>query len=290
MRILRAPFAVLNSMSRIVAEKIESALIMESDADWDMRIKKIMAGVGEGAQQFVDWPFGVSRRQGVFPYGDSWDVIWIGHCGCYNHVNHRIYSWNDSSVPSQEDSFNFAASPLEEQHHPGTRTVFPFTNCVCSTAYAISYAGAVKLEQELSNGSLNLDIHLATSCRENQDLTCLGVWPQVITAAATKSNIQHPTNEIPNNLAEINVGPALQYSARKNAAEVMNGSAEDEWEAQWNYTWREKGGMWRQVDFEEAKGLDVNRGKMWEQNKGLGGRKHFWNWFDGKYDGVRSFG
>ena len=70
----------------------------------------------------------------------------------------------------------------------------------------------------------------------------------------------------------------------------MNESADHEWEAQWNYTWREKGGMWRQVDFEEAKGLDFNRGKMWEQNKGLGGREHFWNWFNGKYDGVRSFG
>ena len=269
---------MLNSMSRIMTEKIESALILESDADWDMRIKEIMAGVGEGAQQLVDWPFGASRRPGVFPYGDSWDVIWIGHCGCENHDNHRIFSWNDSSVPSQEDFFTFDSPPLEKQQTPGTRTVYPFTNCVCSTAYAISHAGAVKLEQEFHHGSLNLDQHLATSCRENQDLTCLGVWPQVITAAATKSNIEHPTDEVANSGGEFNVGPALQYSARKNAAKIINGSADDEWEAQWNYTWREKDGMWRQVDFQEAKRLDLNRGKMWETKNGTGGRNHhFWN-------------
>lgn len=46
-----------DAYSRMIVENIESALIMESDADWDLRIKEIMQGAASAAKRLLDWPF-----------------------------------------------------------------------------------------------------------------------------------------------------------------------------------------------------------------------------------------
>ena len=63
---------------RMIAENIDSALVMESDADWDLRIKEILQGVASASKRLLDWPFDAQTRPGIFPYGDKWDIIWIG--------------------------------------------------------------------------------------------------------------------------------------------------------------------------------------------------------------------
>ena len=151
--------------SRIIAENVESALIMESDADWDLRIKETLQDVASASKRLLDWPFDAPPRPGVFPYGDKWDIIWIGHCGAWNHDNYRIYSFNDSSVPPEDFEFAFAGTPKEGQHRQGTRSVFPVGSTTCTTAYAISNAGAVKMEKEFRQGTDNVDIRMCTSFR-----------------------------------------------------------------------------------------------------------------------------
>ena len=148
----------------MIAENVESALIMESDADWDLRIKQTLQGVAEASNRLLDWPFDAPpSRPGIFPYGDKWDIIWLGHCGAWNHENHRIYSFNDSSVPPENFEYTFAGLPKEGQHRPGTRSVFPLSSTVCTTAYAISNAGAVKMEKEFRRGSDNVDLRMGMS-------------------------------------------------------------------------------------------------------------------------------
>ena len=161
---------IIEKDTRIIAENVESALIIESDADWDLRIKETLQGVASASKRLLDWPFDAPTRPGVFPYGDKWDIIWIGHCGAANHDNHRIYSFNDSSVPPEDFEFVFAGVPKEEQHRPGTRSVFPVGATTCTTAYAISKAGAVKLEKEFRQGSDNVDIRMCTSFRRSLSL------------------------------------------------------------------------------------------------------------------------
>ena len=283
-------FIVTKTYSRIIAENIESALIMESDADWDLRIKEVMQGVASASKRLLDWPFDAPTRPGIFPYGDKWDIIWIGHCGAYNHRNHRIYDFNDSTVPPEDYEYSFTQKPRDEQHRPGTRSVFPLGEAVCSTAYAISNAGAVKLEKEFREGSDNVDLRLANVCREKQDVNCLGVWPQLVTAAITETNIDHPLDEIASGgtgVTEWHPGPGLQYSARWNAQKVLGGSRMEEWEPQWNSTWALKNGNWTQMGFEEAGRLEAEDKAASEKEKEKG---RFWQWYNGKYFGTRSFG
>ncbi|CAF9908545.1 MAG: hypothetical protein ALECFALPRED_004670 [Alectoria fallacina] len=279
----------VRTWKKMIVENIESALIMESDADWDLRIREIMQGVASASKHLVDWPFDAPTRPGIFPYGDKWDIIWIGHCGSWNHENHRIYSFNDSTVPPEDYEYTFTDTPREEQHRPGTRSVFPLGYAVCSTAYAISNAGAVKLEEEFREGSDNIDLRLAQICRENQDVNCLGVWPQLITAAITETNIEHPLGEIVTGDMAVTAwypGPGLQYSARLNADKVLHGSSMEEWDPQWNSTWALKNETWTQVEFEEAKQLEAEIKSGGEEKNG---RRNIWEWSNGKHAGTRSF-
>ncbi|MCJ1457173.1 hypothetical protein MMC28_007540 [Mycoblastus sanguinarius] len=254
----------------MVAERIGSALIMESDADWDMRIKDIMTSIAQGAKTIVDWPFNVPKNQtqntNESPYGENWDIIWIGHCGSENNGYGRIYSWNDTTVPPEDREYTFAQPPQDEQHRPGTRFIYQFHSTVCSTGYAISLQGAVKLDEYFKEGSENLDIELMNLCSSKRDLTCLAVWPQVITAASTKSNIEHPEGEIAayeSDEVVVQPGPALQYSARVNADQVISkGLGRESWVAEWNSTWTMFNSTWTQVDFDDTEEM-----RNWEKVK-----------------------
>ena len=229
-----------------------------------MRVKDIMAGIADGVEAIADWPFEPTNDTERFgppvdpsPYGGTWDIIWIGHCGSGNNGNGRIYSFNDTSVPPEPLEYTFASPPQDEQHRPGTRIIFQLSHTVCSTGYAISYAGAVKLVDYFKIAEDNLDLALSSYCRDKRDLTCLGVWPQVITAASSHSNIEHPDGEKAQmETVEVHAGPGLQYSARINAAVVQQGLGRESWIPEWNTTWAMVHDEWKEVSFEEAKKLE----------------------------------
>ena len=249
--------------TRIVAEKVTSALIMESDSDWDMRIKDIMAPMGDGIKTLVDWPFNKTLEQTggipegtLSPYGDNWDIIWMGHCGSNAYGDGRIWRFNDTAVPPEDYEYRFGGTPGDDQHVPGTRMVYSLRGGVCSTAYAISYQGAVKLIKYFQEVGDNIDLALGWYCDHMIDVACVGVWPQVITAAASHSNIQHPDGEVAPGQDDdeaIHPGPALQYSARVNAQKAMQGLGQEHWKPEWNFTWVMKNNDWTLVTFEEHK-------------------------------------
>lgn len=80
---------------RMVDENIGSSLVLESDADWDMRIKSSMSGFSDGVKAVVksmptisaiqknathSRDFSVPLPGFASPYGEDWDILWIGHC------------------------------------------------------------------------------------------------------------------------------------------------------------------------------------------------------------------
>ncbi len=228
---------------RMIEERITTALIMESDADWDMRIHDILPGVAMGAKEIADFPFptpGHPRDLSppVSPYGDTWDVLWIGHCGSHPDGTGRIYVWDDPTVPPEDKEYSFAGQPSKEQHPPGTRIVFEQDLTICTSAYAISLQGAIKMRKYLESSNLNIDIRMEDLCKTQPSLMCLGVWPQVITAAPSQSNIKHPDGEkAPGSTDEkdngITAGPAIQYSARRNADLASKGADQSRWLKEW---------------------------------------------------------
>jgi GR25 family glycosyltransferase involved in LPS biosynthesis len=162
---------------RIAQQNITSALILEDDADWDVRLKQQMQVFAQAARAFTQPSNGqtlaeqysaepgtefpvtqsppVSLPQ-VTPYGESWDVLWLGHCGTEFPVSTapnkastlRVTIPDDLTVPPPRHlkAHPFALQDtLAQEYPPHTRVVHASSRTTCTQAYAVSQQGARKL-------------------------------------------------------------------------------------------------------------------------------------------------
>lgn len=219
---------------------------MESDADWDLRAHEILPNVAKAIQNLStsathDQPSDHSFPSAL-PYGYDWDLLWMGHCGTHGK-NGRVHHYLDPTAPppAHEYIWHDLPKPEPELHPNGTRVVFEAWRTMCTSAYAISHKGAVKMREFLKNATSPIDQEMSALCAKESSLTCYSVWPQVFTAAPFKSNINRPSSEqVPgteteNNTTQLGIiwGPALQYSARRNAHIVAQGLERDKWISEW---------------------------------------------------------
>ncbi|KAK8852203.1 glycosyltransferase family 25 protein [Apiospora arundinis] len=203
--------AHMNALRRVVEEGLPSALIMEDDADWDLRIKSQLQTFGAASSLWLwttrdmvsqssdswsttdDHPIvyqsrirrvvasreantNLTDRQAVerdsilldqqstastsssdHPYGEDWDVIWLGHCGtAFPEEGNtslpllRVVIGDDPTVPAPRHlkphpfAFHDAIGQL---YPPHTRVVHAAASptTACTLAYAVSQRGARKL-------------------------------------------------------------------------------------------------------------------------------------------------
>ncbi|KAK4501052.1 hypothetical protein PRZ48_006858 [Zasmidium cellare] len=154
--------AHVNVARLMVEQNIASALILEGDQDWDIRIKEQMYLYSEAARQYISQPEEKFRRHVDFapntvpgavdaPYGkiDDWDMHWIGHCGMdwapddSDIPSGRVVIQNDDTIPeSQHIDFGFGRHDLAEEYANHTRVVAHAKGGICMGAYALSLPGA----------------------------------------------------------------------------------------------------------------------------------------------------
>lgn len=197
----------MNAIRRIVEEDLESALIMEDDMDWDVRLRSQLEEVAKGSRELLGG--GHARSDPHSPYGDNWDVLWIGHCGepfpelldenkdkpldhpGLRYMKHKYVIENDPTVPPPEHTTGL----VDFHAHPHTRWVHITAAPICTFAYALSQQGARKVLFDLSVDRLAgaFDNALAGLCRrsvaavgeENAegdrglDTKCISVTPPV---------------------------------------------------------------------------------------------------------------
>jgi GR25 family glycosyltransferase involved in LPS biosynthesis len=225
----------MNIIHRIVKEKISSALIMEDDADWDIHIVQQMQKFASVSREFLkEDPDGTWRRkkhQKVktgSPYGEGWDVLWIGHCGGWPPVdgsNHIAVVHNDSTVPPVQyinammfGIKNTTKLPSGCSAHKGRdpegvvcdqprlastdRLVQERTSPLCTTGYAISLQGARKYLARIGGLSLTdvtapIDWEMIEMCRQNgkngtvrEASRCLTVSPPYIGSHRAKGSMK----------------------------------------------------------------------------------------------------
>lgn len=248
----------------MIHENISSAVIMESDVDWDLRIRDSMEGMTGAAKSIADWPFTGYKHskdlsQDLSPYGDKWDLMWIGHCGTSADGNGRIYTFNDTSAPDEEHAWDFASRPGEGHRPPGTRIVFQMRKTVCTTGYAMSLQGARKFEKHFREANSPIDLKMWGHCENDPKLACLSVWPQIISMAESKSNIQHTGGgqSFGHEAEEEKVvaGNGIQVSARVNANKKTAGDSQ-KWIWEWKNGSSKKAEEKKKKEEEEKKKFD----------------------------------
>jgi len=178
----------MNVIREIVRNKVSSALIFEDDADWDLRIVEQMqdfAGATKSLLQKGNQVNDVQRPISKSPYGEGWDILWIGHCGGFqgntSSVPHYIIKDDETVPPAMAmDDMLLGITPYrkwgaiqpeppctahEGRDPPGhvcnsprlaprDRIVQERAKPVCTASYAISLQGARKILARVGGLSL----------------------------------------------------------------------------------------------------------------------------------------
>lgn len=184
----------MDAVRRIVEEGLESALIMEDDMDWDVRLKPLLEVVATGVRSvsagLPDRLFASGRRGAAkggmpsSPYGDDWDILWLGHCGepfpedlpepeirglaaddpARAAMSRKFTVLDDATVPPLHKITGIVNFTAHAEH---TRWVHVTAAPICTFAYALSQRGARKVLYDLSVDRLNgpFDNALAWLCR-----------------------------------------------------------------------------------------------------------------------------
>lgn len=173
--------------------------------DWDVRLKPQLELAAAGARAIMSAlpdplfptgrasPLSSSSQSPASPYGDDWDVLWLGHCGepfpedlpenqnlpdsdgGFQAMARKWTILNDATVAPPDrltGLVDFAA-----QGAPHTRWIHVTAAPMCSFAYALSRAGAHKVLYEMSVAGLEgpFDNALAGLCRR-----AVGAWSGVL--------------------------------------------------------------------------------------------------------------
>jgi hypothetical protein len=177
---------------------------MEDDMDWDVRLKPQLELVAAGARTVLDnlpaafspsTTFTRSSKSPTSPYGDGWDLLWLGHCGEPFPENldensqlpaddpariamSRKYTISNDVTVAPRDKLtgliDFKAYPER------TRWVHFTAAPICTFAYAVTNRGAERILFDLSVDRLSgpFDNALAWLCRR-----AVGSWSSLAKGA-----------------------------------------------------------------------------------------------------------
>ncbi|KAI1457082.1 glycosyltransferase family 25 protein [Annulohypoxylon moriforme] len=196
--------AHMNAIQEVVRRNLSSALIMEDDADWDIRIRdqlhdfalashaltQPLLASPDSSPTFADptYPNGTlgprsvpdldftslpqTRAPTTSPYGDTWDVLWTGHCGMAFPFptnaalpKARVIHHPDPTVP-QRRHLDPSFSGFENLYPDHTRVYHHVQDPCCSLAYGVSRSGARKILRQVGLKDMNqpFDLQLKSFC------------------------------------------------------------------------------------------------------------------------------
>lgn len=270
----------------MVEDSLTSALILEDDADWDVRIKTqlqdfalsaraLLQPLAGGPRSFADptfenpestdgmMPADILFHQlpatlppAVSPYGDGWDVLWLGHCGTEfpntslpapaasplraalsrRLPRGRVVHLGDDTVPANDHLHFLSDEDDPRLSYPAhTRITHHVLGSVCSLAYAVSQRGARRLLYELGVRKFDgaFDVMLRDTCDGSNARhrgVCLTVQPQLFNhhRPAGHASSYSDISEHPEKINELPHTEMIRWSARLNLWNSIQGSGYDD--------------------------------------------------------------
>ncbi|KAJ6106419.1 hypothetical protein N7512_009936 [Penicillium capsulatum] len=216
----------------IVKRKLNSALLLEDDADWDISIKAQLQNFARATRALQRTPLNFTES----PYGHDWDLLWLGHCGlACQHDQPHYTTPNDPTVVTP-DGLPYYHHGVDDYNRPDhTRLVCTVANAACTFSYALSYRGAQKILAALSvnpsgiidqvNTNDQIDIVLGRMCKSNF-LRCYGAFPGIIGGYMSAGLSSKGTDQSGKD-ANAHMAPAtsqgIMYSTMLNIKRILRG-------------------------------------------------------------------
>ncbi|KXS98932.1 hypothetical protein AC578_7461 [Pseudocercospora eumusae] len=201
--------AHMNAIRAIVEQNLASALIIEDDTDWDIRLKDQLLEFAKGTRllvqpikgtedtfldptnprksrddRYVDIDIETSAERTLTPtsspYGniDRWDMLWMGHCGSglppadRDIPLGRVVIPNDQTV-AELQHFHAGYGDRMTTYPNHTRVISHARGTVCNLAYGVSLPGARKFLYDMGvhNMTSSTDTMLRQICDGEQGRT-----------------------------------------------------------------------------------------------------------------------
>ena len=164
--------AHLDLVKYVVANDLDTVLILEDDVDWDVTVKDQMRLISEAVRDFT-----YVDLDDPTPYGHSWDILWIGHCGEHTDRDTRRVEFFD---PARPQNYTGWSKQFVDNLAPGKRAVQRGRNPVCTFGYAMTRRGAQKVLEWAGKGENEAyDIRLLEGCK-TKHLSCITVNPEIM--------------------------------------------------------------------------------------------------------------
>lgn len=220
-----------NTFKNSVVEKgYSSALILEDDADWDIRIKSQLLDFAKGSRYLLNTS---SSARTHSPYGDNWDVLWLGFChDTISEDDPRTYLIeNDISIP-RADHLTMNNLELMFNYPNHTRVVHMVGRPICTFGYAISFRGAQKILYGLSVKELRgiFDNALSWWCTDHsQESVCVDAHPPYFYQHRAAGGVGK-NSDINDGLPPMTKGETnnVRWSTRLNLEQLLTGRTDYE--------------------------------------------------------------
>jgi hypothetical protein len=187
-----------------------TALILEDDIDFDLRVATQMQLMSKGVRELLKIP-----DTDLTPYGTDWDVIWIGHCG-ERAQGPGYLDYRDDSRVTTEGFHGFSKKLWMDEVPEYHRRIQPAVQPICTFAYAVTAASAQKILQVLGSGKDEAyDVGLQHQCTTGH-LRCFTIVPQVMQQYEPAEGTGYITN--------INEESGFGKSASDEAIETVMGT------------------------------------------------------------------
>jgi hypothetical protein len=202
-------------LNEFLKSGLETALILEDDVDWDIRLRTQQVPLAATAARTLLPPAGEE-----YPWGhpDDWELFYVGHCGDYfttmdepvgvgvvhpnnlTELPHVVYP--DNTLPRRTDLHPFTSSLLTAFDVPQrSRIVHKSVSPLCTFGYAVTRASAKRLVEEYApvNGNRGnidhaYDVAILTACRD-KGLRCFTVNPELMHHMEGESLISNLDNK-----------------------------------------------------------------------------------------------
>ncbi|RAL04467.1 uncharacterized protein BO80DRAFT_491192 [Aspergillus ibericus CBS 121593] len=213
----------LNAVQRIVADRLASALIIEDHIDWDVNLKTQLKGFALGAQKIQ------KSNASYSPYGDSWDLLWLGHCGvkCNTSSPVQIMPHDITAVSSQ------SLPPYSYDAPAGTgnnvRVTCKMEEAACSGAYALRYRASQKVLATLALSTAPRPVKfeglLSQLCRDGS-LECYSSYPSLLGRWNWTSREAGPSDSIQETDSHASLSMGAMYSTLQNVRRLLAGASQ----------------------------------------------------------------
>jgi hypothetical protein len=235
---------------RVVETGASTALIIEDDVDWDVRLRTVLDDfatasrslhnlTSPGPTNFRDLP---PTQIVNSPYGEQWDVLWLGHCGMFlARSGALIIKDNDETVPKLQylKSFeDWSPSPLTPYPPHSRMFMQQATDPSCSFAYAVSQKAARAVLHDIGIRRLTgpFDNMLRGWCvglDSSEAHACYGVLPQLFDhyRREGKTDGDSDINAHGGGVREKAQTLNIRWSTRLNMERLLHGETEfdDQW-------------------------------------------------------------